>query len=208
MILIQRPRVFLSSLVILVSGLVTQSGAQLILDVAPSGNDVSFALSWDSLAGTIQRSGVFWSSMDATTGLTSNFSAWGTNPNDARWPHVGDYVDVFYDGGHFGGFGHGVDGVVSNPAGWGIVVDDDSGGPLEFIDDIYIFTTTGAVIPPSGAFTLTVPGAHMDKFFPGTYTNNPNAIVSVVPEPSAIAFLSLIGVAVAGWQWKRKWPSR
>ena len=101
------------------------------------------------------------------------------------------------------GFGDAVDGVVSNPNGWGVGPDEDA---ATNDDDVYIFNTLGAAIPSSGMFTLTVPGANIDKYNVGVFTNNPNATVTVVgvPEPSAFAFLGLIGVVASGWQWKKR----
>lgn len=195
MILTQHTRA-ISVLVILLGAMVAPSSAQLIVDIAPVGGNIVFTVSWSSVPGVFNGT---WPSMDPATGAETNPSPWGT-VESAQWDDVGDAFDVYNLSSALRAFGDTVDSVVSSPNGWGVIPDDDGVGTA---DDFLIFNTGGS-IPSSGAFTLTVPGANIDKYNIGVHVNNPNATLTVVPEPSSLAFLGLLGVVATGWQWMRR----
>ena len=93
------------------------------------------------------------------------------------------FAAAYADGGQQG-FGDGVGGVISDPTGFGVGPDDDTGedgpGPL---DDIFLFSPANAPIPDSGSFLLTVPGVNLSNYNIGEYTDNPLVTVSVTDVP-------------------------
>lgn len=180
------------------------AAAGLDITIEPSGGNVLWTVEWTDLTGANPAANFAWGSMDPATGGSATPAPWGAIPQ-VFYTDVGDPFSATFLNGNSFGFGDGADGVVSNPNGWGV-------GPWYFpaagVNDdwVFLFNTLGNPIPSAGMFTLTVPGANIDKYNVGVYTNNANATVTVsaVPEPSSFAFLGLISVVVAGWQWKKR----
>lgn len=109
----------------------------------------------------------------------------------AGWRDVGDYLKEIYDRGGDYAFVDGWYGVTADSAGWLVCAADDG-----LYDAIYIARwglPYDGPFPETGSFALTVPGAHIGNYNPGTYTSNPNVTITVtttpVPEPGLAAWL-------------------
>lgn len=205
--MIQQIKVFFF-LFVSIAWFATPAAATIIIHIEPGDESVIWTVSWDSYDGSSWHNDRKWKPMNPDTGELpdtgddSTDFPWGAAPivPTRGWHNLGDVFTSVYKDGIMGAFGDGVNGVVSNESGWAVGADHDGSGN----DDVFIFRTAGPPwVPPSGRFTLTVPGANIDKYIVGEHIS-PHARISVVPEPSAFfLFLGVVGLGT-GWQWTRK----
>lgn len=196
--------------------IVHSSSAAVIITIQPSADlaDIVWSVSWDSLAGngTTPLSTFDWNAMDPATGGTEAVAPWGATVRQVFWSNVGNPFGPLYMDGAMRGFGDGAGGVVSTPGGWGVGPDDDGVGVG---DDLFIFNTllnTTDPFPASGAFLLTIPGAHLANYNIGVHNSNPNVTITVtdtpfqsdIPEPGTML---LVGTALLGLMRLRKSPA-
>ena len=203
----------------------TQAAMSATIQPNAAGNAWVMSVTWDSLDGSGFNNSEGWNLEDSLTGSTLSGPIvkfadptpeadtpteieWnGTASTRVTWNDLGDFMTAgtIADNDAYAA-GHGNVSMISG-SNFGVYHDHDGSDGVDPLDDFAIIIPgTTETLATSGSFIITgtiSPGSFAANYKLGTFTNNPDATITVtdtafapVPEPSSTALLGLGGLAL------------